>query len=378
MNNIMRYITSKFIFDGKNLLEDKVVIIDKHRIIEIIPRNSVTLKQQNIEDYGDNVIAPGFIDLQLNGCGGVLFNNQINGDSLEVIYQTCLKYGTTSFLPTMITCDFRDVIISLQVIKAWFAKYNDMRGVLGIHLEGPFISVTKKGIHPEKYIIKPTHGLLEQIVSYRKYFPIMMTIAVEEFDAEQIKFLIDNKIVLSIGHSNATYLQAKAAFDLGVSSATHVFNAMSGLTSRNPGVIGAVLNNQVYNGVIVDNLHVNNANLEILYKLKLNHTYLVTDAVTPMGAEGMTQFELAGKTLYIKGDKCLDENGVLGGAYLSMNQAVANCVNSGNISLNQALNMASQIPAKVLGSDNKLGKISPGFYANLIALNSVDFSCTII
>ena len=374
----MRYITSKFIFDGKNLLEDKVVVINEQIVEEIISRNSTKSMQVAVEDYGDDIITSGFIDLQLNGCGGVLFNNQIDGDTLEVIYQTCLKYGTTSFLPTMITCDFSDIITSLQVVKTWFAKHGNMRGVLGIHLEGPFISATKKGIHPEKYIIKPTQDLLEQIVSHRKYFPIMMTIAVEEFDSNQIKFLIDNNIVLSIGHSNATYLQAKAAFDLGVSSATHVFNAMSGLTSRNPGVIGAVLNNPVYNGVIVDNLHVNTANLEILYKLKSDHTYLVTDAVTPMGAQGMTQFELAGKTLYIKGDKCLDENGVLGGAYLSMNQAVANCVNSGNISLNQALNMASHIPAKVLSLDNKFGKIAPGFNANLIALNPTDFTCKII
>jgi len=373
----MQVITSQLIFDGENLLENKAILIDNNQIIEVIDRDNLS-GTENIEDFGDLIITPGFIDLQLNGCGGVLFNEDITHNTLETMYQTCLRYGTTSFLPTLISCQFDDVITALNVVKDWFENYGNSRGVLGIHLEGPFLSIAKKGIHPEEFIIKPTTELLSQIITYTRYFPIMMTIAVEEFTLEQIKFLVDNGIILAVGHSNANYQQVAASFMAGLTNATHLFNAMSGLTGRNPGVIGAVLNNNIYTGIISDNLHVAPANVELVVKLKPDHTFLVTDAVTPIGTD-MKQFKLAGKTIYVDNEgKCIDETGTLGGANITLPQSIKNCINSCNIDLTEALKMATIIPAKAIRQDQQFGRIAKGYNANLVALNLAHFTCNII
>lgn len=371
----MQAFTSKYIFDGTTLREQEVVIVENGIIRDVIP-NSMVPAGVKVKDYGDGVIAPGFIDLQLNGCGGVLFNDKIHKDTLEKMYQTWLKFGTTGFLPTLITSDFKDVITALNVVKEWFQNYGNNRGVLGIHLEGPFISVVKRGIHPERFIIEPTMDLLQQIVDFKSYFPIKMTIAVEKFSPEQIKFLVDNGIILSVGHCNADYATAENSIKLGVSTSTHMFNAMSGMTGRNPGLIGAILNNDIFTGVIVDMLHVDGANIRLLEKIKNGQVYLVTDAVTPTGTD-MTEFEFAEKHLFVVDGKCLDKDGVLGGAYLTMNEAVKNCVEKCKLSLTESLAMASWVPAKVLRLENTLGKIKIGYRSNLIHIDLNNFECKI-
>ena len=368
-------LTSKYIFDGTTIRENEVVLINEDTIIDIIPRANLQ-STTTVTDFGDGIICPGFIDLQLNGCGGVLFNNAISCDTLEVMYQTWLKFGTTGFLPTLISSDFKDVVHSLQVIQQWFAQYGNTRGVLGIHLEGPFISKIKCGIHEKKYIVTPTDQLLQQIVAYRQFFPIKMTIAVEEFTQEQIQFLTANDIILAIGHSNATYAVAQQAIEWGVSSSTHMFNAMSGLTARNPGVIGAILNSNIFTGIIVDMLHVDSANIQLLERVKSGYVYLVSDAVTSAGTD-IEQFDLAGKTIYVNDGKCVDENGVLGGANITLNEAIRNCVKYCNLSLSSSLAMATSIPAQVLSVDNVLGRIKNGYRADLVYLNLDDFTCKI-
>ncbi|MCC2625098.1 MAG: nagA [Burkholderiales bacterium] len=368
--------TAKYVFSGSDLLENAAVCIQNGIIQDVISLDKLANKNV-IQDYGDCIITPGFIDLQLNGCGGVLFNDDINHNALEIMHQTSLKYGTTNFLPTLTTCEFKNVIKALETIKSWFEKYGANRGVLGLHLEGPFISVTKKGIHPERFIISPTDELLSQITAYQKYFPIKMTIAPEVFTDKQIKFLIDNNIIVSLGHSNASYMEARNAISLGAQTSTHIFNAMSGLTARSPGIIAAILNSNIYTGVITDLRHVDQANIQLLSKLKPEHTYLVTDAVTSMGTD-MTEFKFAGNTIYVKNDMCVDENGTLAGANLTMPQAVGNCIDNCQLDIIQVLNMASQIPAKVMGYDNRLGKIKHGFVANLTTFNPKDHTCQII
>lgn len=371
----MQAIAAKYLFDGETLLENKVLIIDNNLIQKIIDINLAASLNYNY--LGDGIIAPGFIDLQLNGCGGVLFNETTNMPTLETMYQTCLRFGTTSFLPTLITSDINTVTLALNTVKEWFATYGNTRGVIGIHLEGPFIAKDKKGIHSEEHIIKPEDKILTLVTQYVKHFPIKMTIAVETFTEAQIKFLYNAGIILSIGHSNANYAQAVKAIQCGITTATHVFNAMSGLTARNPGVIGAILNNNIYAGVIADLLHVDAANIELLYKLKPDKLYLVTDSVTPMGTK-LTKFMLAGKELSVKDGKCIDENNVLGGANLTMNNAIKKCVEECHIPLPQALKMASLIPAQVMHLDNTLGKIKPNYRADLVYLEPNNYECTII
>lgn len=371
----MKAFTSRYIFDGKTLLENKAILVDQDIIVDIINKDSI-VNTDILVNYGEGVITPGFIDLQLNGCGGILFNEDISDRSLEVMYQTCLRYGTTSFLPTLITSPFSDVKKALEVIKEWFKNYENTRGVIGIHLEGPFISCDKSGIHPKEYIIKPTQDLLNDIVEYTKYFPIKMTIAPEVFTLEQIKFLSDNNVILAIGHSNATYEGTVNGINSGIVTATHTFNAMSGFNGRNPGVIGAVLNKNIYAGVIADLLHVHSANIELLNKTKPNKIYLVTDSVTATGTN-MVEFSLGGKILYVKDGKCVDKDGVLGGAFLTMNEAVKNVTKSCNIELENALNMASLIPAKVMKLNKLLGKIKQGYRADLMYLDLTSFACRI-
>lgn len=374
MTQHTRIITAKAIFNGESLLTNKAIKMVDGIVVEIMDTDKIKYKDLT-EDYGNSVICSGFIDLQLNGCGGVLFNDSISLETLEKMHQTNLRFGTTGYLPTLITADFNDVRRALKVVKAWFESYGNTRGVLGLHLEGPFISREKRGIHPEHLIIEPTDQLLTEIVAYAKYYPIMLTIAPEKFSSKQIKYLSESGVIVSLGHSNASVEEAITAFENGASTVTHIFNAMSGLTGRNPGLIGATILTSSYMGLIVDLLHVDKANIKMLAKIKPDHTFLVTDAVTPTGTN-MTEFDFAGKHLYVKEGKCVDENGTLGGAYLTMNEAIKNCVLSCEIKLETALRWATAVPASLLGLPEivKLNKSS----GTLIALDLASYSCTIV
>lgn len=354
-------------FNGKFLNANPyAILIDvaRNKIVKIVAPDAIPNGYKHIH-LKDKVLAPGFIDLQVNGCGGVNFNQDISINALTTMKNTLEKHATTGFLPTLITCDFNDVITALEVIKQWFNQYGDSFGVLGIHLEGPFISKEKHGIHPIKHIIAPTLKNLELIAQYRKYFPIKLTIAPEVFTFDQIKYLVDAGITLSIGHSNADYKTVKQAIDLGVITATHMFNAMSGLSARNPGVIGSFLSTpNTFNGIIVDLLHVDPVNVKLLSQVKADTTYLVSDAVAPTSTT-MDKFTFANTELYVKDGKCVDKNGTLGGAILTLDYAVYNCVTKCNIYPAHALKMASIIPSDVMNF-NHLGRIAPNAYANFI------------
>jgi N-acetylglucosamine-6-phosphate deacetylase len=371
-----RALRSDYIFDGVNLLTDKVILLAANKIIDLIDHDQVPVNL-DIEDYGCNIISPGMLDLQLNGCGGVLFNAAISLETLETMHQCNLKFGTMGYLPTLITAPFGNVLQALEVIKQWFGRYGNQRGVLGLHLEGPFISREKRGIHPSDYVLSPTNELLAQIVAYSKYFPIKMTIAPECFTLAQINYLLEHKIVVALGHSNASYDQAASAFKQGVSAVTHMFNAMSGMSARNPGVVAASIAMAPYMGIIADLVHVDAANINLLSQLKPDSIYLVTDAVTPTGTT-LRKFDFAGKHLWVREGKCVDEHGTLGGAYLTLNQAVRNCVNFCSIPISQALSMATLVPARLIGLDKELGRIARGYRANLMAIDIHDFSCQII
>lgn len=366
-------------FDGNVILLDRALVLENNTIVDMIEKNNIASlygDTDEVVNYGDGLISQGFTDLQVNGIGGVAFNSARNEATLETMYQTSLKFGTVGFLPTMISCDFKEALEALETVKNWFFKYGDKRGVLGIHLEGPFLSWTKPGIHPKQYIIKPTSEYLERIISYRQYFPLKLTIAVEEFTREQIEDLVKNKVVLAIGHSDASYNEVSNSYALGVSAITHVFNAMSGLTARNPGVIGAALNLPFSCGLIADLIHVNASNIELLYKLKKDLIYLVSDSVTPTGTD-MTEFSFANHTMYVKGNKIIDSKGVLGGACLTLNQAIKNCVKVG-IPLIDVLKMAVITPLRVMDFDTNRGCIAKGNEANLVYLDLTTFECKVI
>lgn len=349
----MSYITAKYIFDGNNLLINKAINLDGGKVV-IVDYNENLI---NCKNLGNGVITPGFIDLQINGCGGVLFNDNISCETMEIMQKTCLKFGTTHFLPTLITTNIEDIKKALNTVDLWIKQYGYYNGVIGIHLEGPFISPKKTGIHQKEYIIKPRMDILEYIVSYRNKFPIFMTIAPEEFNKEEIKYLSEHGIILSIGHSNANYQDVMEKIPYGLTTSTHLFNAMSGITGRDPGVIGAILNSKLSAGFIADLLHVDAANIEISYKLKQNQLYLVTDAVTSMGEPNIKTFRFAGKQIFVKNGKCEDENAVLAGANITLPESIRNCIINCNIKLEDALKMVTSNPARVMKLEKNIGNI---------------------
>lgn len=371
----MKHIAAKYLFDGYNLLQNKVLVFQNQVLQDILDIEDCS--KVSFQYLGEGVITPGFFDLQLNGCGGALFNADISAQSLEIMYQTWLRFGTTNFLPTLITTGFAEVKQALNVVNSWIEQYGLLRGVAGIHLEGPFISTEKPGIHDQKFIIMPIDKDLEYIANFAKIFPVKITIAPEVFHMKQIKYLAAAGVIVSMGHSNASYEVAKQAIANGVCTATHLFNAMSGFSGRSPGVVGAVLNTDIYTGIIVDLLHVDSANIEIIHKVKGDKLYIVTDAVTPAGTN-LSEFIFAGKRLLVKNGSCVDGNGVLGGANITMNESIHNCVTKCNIPLLSALKMATINPARLMRLDNRLGMIKVGQLSNLVYMDLDDFSCQLV
>jgi N-acetylglucosamine-6-phosphate deacetylase len=349
------------VIDGERILADQAVTVLGDRIEAIIPDQECS-DDREIFDVGHAFVAPGFIDLQLNGAGGVLFNDAISADTLAVMHRTNLRSGTTGFLPTLITTSEANMERALEVVER--CRNEGAGGVLGVHLEGPYINPDRKGIHDQTAIRKPSSGLVNSLIAYAKKFPILLTLAPECNDLEVVRLLLDGGVIVSAGHSNGTYEEAVAGFDAGIRVATHLFNAMSPWTGRDPGVVGAILDRpRVAAGIVVDGIHVHYASIRLAKGLKGEGLFLVTDAVTPTGTS-MSSFEFGGQTIYVKNGRCVNRDGTLGGALLTMHEAVANSVRHAGIPLLEAVRMATLYPARVVGRESELGRIAPGYLAN--------------
>jgi N-acetylglucosamine-6-phosphate deacetylase len=349
------------VIDGERILADQAVTVLGDRIEAIIPDQECS-DDREIFDVGHAFVAPGFIDLQLNGAGGVLFNDAISADTLAVMHRTNLRSGTTGFLPTLITTSEANMERALEVVER--CRNEGVGGVLGVHLEGPYINPDRKGIHDQTAIRKPSSDLVNSLIAYAKKFPILLTLAPECNDLEVVRLLLDGGVIVSAGHSNGTYEEAVAGFDAGIRVATHLFNAMSPWTGRDPGVVGAILDRpRVAAGIVVDGIHVHYASIRLAKGLKGEGLFLVTDAVTPTGTS-MSSFEFGGQTIYVENGRCVNRDGTLGGALLTMHEAVANSVRHAGIPLLEAVRMATLYPARVVGRESELGRIAPGYLAN--------------
>lgn len=353
------------IYTTQAVLTDHAVIIEGNLIKEIILANQLNSRIKKIDLNGKN-LSPGFIDLQLNGCGGVMLNGAATQQTLETMQTTNLQSGTTSYLPTFIT----DTDISMKQIIKVVGNYmhKTANEVLGLHLEGPYLSVEKKGIHRSELIRKPNNEMLELICKNSDIIS-MLTLAPENAPAKVIKQLSDNNIVVSLGHTNATYAQAKVAIDNGASCATHLFNAMTSITGREAGVVGAIYDNELYAGVIVDGLHVAYENIRISKKMLPEKLFLVTDATAAAGAD-IDSFNFVGTTVYYKDGKCFGEDGTLGGSAITMIESIEKMVKQVGIVLSEAIRMATLYPAKAISVDNKLGSIEGGKVANLAVFSN--------
>ncbi len=353
------------VFNGEDFIENKAILIEGRRIVDIVEEVLLDSEVERIDAEG-NYITPGFIDLQLNGCGGVLFNDDISIETLEVMNETNIKYGCTSFLPTLITSTDENIKKSLKLVDS-IEDPEDV-GVLGLHLEGPYISVEKRGVHREDLVRVLDNSIVSEIAGYGGSITKILTLAPENASPEHIRELAESGINVALGHTNGTYDEIEEKREYGVTLATHLYNAMSPMGHREPGAVGAVLNGNYHAGIIVDGLHVAYPAVEIAKKIMGDRLYLVTDAVAPAGTD-MESFIFEGKKVFHRDGKCLDENGTLGGAALTMIEGVKNLVNHVNLPLEEAVRMATLYPAKAIGVDDRYGLIRKGYIADLAIID---------
>ena len=357
-------LTNIKIFDGEKFIEGYCIVIENNIIKSVEKEIDVDAVITRI-DLGGKIVAPGYIDLQVNGIGGYDINAYPTTETLQNMSEVCQRYGCTSYLPTIITNDDNHMI---KVINL-FNSIEDLSifGVLGIHFEGPYISHEKRGIHDDNFIRHPDKEMIDRINSSKC---VMITLAPETVDGKVIEAFFNAGKVVSAGHTNATYNEIKEKIPYGITFATHLFNAMRPWGSREPGAVGAVLETKnIYAGLICDGVHCDFASIELAYKLKQGHICIVTDAIPPAAAPEIKEYIWAGKKLHREGNRLIDDSGTLGGASITMSQSVRNVVNQVGATLEEALKMASLYPAQVMKIDNKYGRIKEGYIADLVILD---------
>ncbi|MFW0879692.1 N-acetylglucosamine-6-phosphate deacetylase [Cronobacter dublinensis] len=362
----MYALTHGRIYTGHDILDDHAIVIADGLIERLCPLADLPAGVEQ-RDMGGAIIAPGFIDVQLNGCGGVQFNDTadaVSVDTLEIMQKANEKSGCTSYLPTLITCSDALMKQGVRVMRDYLAHHKNQ--ALGLHLEGPWLNIVKKGTHNPDYVREPDAELVDYLCKNADVIT-KITLAPERVAPEVIAKLTAAGIVVSAGHSNATLKEAKKGFRAGIRFATHLFNAMPYITGREPGLTGAIFDEpDVFCGIIADGLHVDFANVRLAKKVKGDKLCLVTDATAPAGAN-IDEFIFAGKTIYYRNGLCVDENGTLSGSALTMIEGVRNLVEHVNIALDEALRMATLYPARAMGVAHRLGSIEADKVANLTA-----------
>lgn len=318
-------------------------------------------------DLGGRMLLPGFIDIQVNGGGGILFNDTPTVAGIEQIGRTHRRFGTTGFLPTLISDELDIVVEALDATRD--AIEQRIPGVLGVHIEGPFLNHGRRGVHDERRLRRLTQQIVERLTPVEGGITLL-TVAPEAVDPHTIRTLTTRGFIVCIGHSDASYEQARRALDQGVRGFTHLFNAMSQFNNREPGVVGAALDDDdSYCGIIVDGHHVSPVALRIAIRCKPPGTLmLVSDAMPSVGSDQRT-FLLQGRTVTVENGVCKDVDGTLAGTHLDMASAVRNVMRLGGVELDAAVHMASRNPAAFLGCDRRRGTIAVGAAADLVAVD---------
>ena len=340
------------------------VLIERGRILDVLPADDARCRAAEPYDLGGGLLLPGFIDVQVNGGGGVLFNDAPSVESIRAIGAAHRRFGTTAFLPTLISADLDIVARAIAAVRGAIAA--GVPGVLGIHIEGPFLNVARKGVHDPAKLRELDPSALGLLTSLREG-RTLVTLAPEMTTPQLIQQLVSAGVVVSAGHTNASYAEIGAALEHGLSGFTHLFNAMSQLTGREPGTVGAALDDQgSWCGIIVDGEHTDPVVLRIALRCKPHDRFmLVTDAMPSVGTS-QGWFELQGRRITVRGHTCLDEDGRLAGSNIDMASCVRNAVAMLGLSLPQAVRMASQVPAEFLGVAHEYGRIAAGQRANLV------------
>jgi N-acetylglucosamine-6-phosphate deacetylase len=359
------------VFDGESFFKNKNIYITDGKIQDISSKKN-TKKCKEINANG-NIVCPGFIDIQLNGGGGVFFNETPTIEGIKKIMRAHLAFGTTSFLPTLITDNKNKIPIAMKTIEESF--FQKIPGILGIHFEGPYLNIEKKGIHPPDYIRSPKDDEIYPILELKSGIKFV-TLAPEIVGHDVIKQFIQNGFIVFAGHTNATCKQMTEAFALGVKGITHLFNACSPISSREAGVVGAsLLDDASWSGIIADGHHVGFDTLKLAFKTKSKRKFiLVSDAMPPVGTD-IDSFFIGKNKIFVKEGRYLDASGTLAGSAITVHDALLNIYNNKLASLEESLQMASTNAAQCLGIDGahsqfKKGRIVPGFDADFVILEN--------
>ncbi|MBB2973834.1 N-acetylglucosamine-6-phosphate deacetylase [Mesorhizobium sp. RMAD-H1] len=372
-------LTAPRIFDGERWLHDAALIL-RGGLIEAVTTRDAAPSGIRIISLQDGMLVPGFIDLQVNGGGGVLLNEHPDLDAIRTICAAHARFGTTGLLPTLIT-DTRE-ITAAAIAAGEEAERAKLPGFLGLHLEGPHLSVQRKGAHDPALIRPMDESDLARLIEARKHLPVLLlTAAPENITNGQIQALVHAGIVVSLGHSDCSYETAAHAAAAGASMVTHLFNAMSPLGHREPGMVGAALDIGSLNaGLIADGFHVDPAAMRVALRAKTGpgHIFLVTDAMSTIGTD-MTSFTLNGRTIYRAEGRLTLADGTLAGADLDMISAVRFMHRTIGLPLEEALRMASLYPATSIGLGDRLGALREGMRASFLHLDDqLDVRRTVI
>jgi N-acetylglucosamine-6-phosphate deacetylase len=357
------------IFDGEDWHDGKALLVSVETVEGIIATAAVPADAETI-DLPGGLLAPGFVDLQVNGGGGVMLNDAPSVETIRCICAAHAPFGTTSLLPTLITDTPETTAATLEAGAA--AAREKVPGFLGLHLEGPHLSLSRKGAHDPDLIRPMEKADLDRLVNARSSMPALMTtVAPETVTPQQIAALAGADIVVSLGHSDAGFATARAAIEAGARQMTHLFNAMSQLQHREPGMVGAALDSGgISAGLIADGFHVDRHAIAIALRAKRGpgRIFLVTDAMATIGTD-MTEFTLNGRTIRREGGRLTLADGTLAGADLDMISAVRFMHREIGLPLEEALRMASLYPAEAVGQEHRLGRIGEGRPSSFVHLS---------
>jgi N-acetylglucosamine-6-phosphate deacetylase len=352
--------TNGKIFTGETIENNKAVLTDNDVIVGLVNADHIPT-HYSTEDLKGFTLAPAFVDMQIYGGNGKLFSQDLSIESLKATYEYCLHGGCTHFMITMATNTIEKFLQGFEVVRAYWQQGG--KGLLGLHLEGPYINPGKRGAHLAACVKTATIEEVTMLLKKGDGVFKMMTLAPEQCDDAIIDLLQQHNIIISAGHTNATYQQAMNGFNKGIHAATHLFNAMSPLQHREPGMVGAIMNHPfIMSSIVCDGVHVDYAAVHIAKKVLQQRLFFITDAVAET---------TSGEYQHVfRNDRYTLPDGTLSGSALTMLQCVKNAVAHAGISLEEALRMAAAYPAQLI-TDKKLGKIEKGYHADFVVFDSM-------
>ena len=346
--------TDAAVFTGEKFIQHQVVLVKDGIVKDILPAAQLPAEVP-IVDCANKYLVPAFIDLQIYGAAGKLFSAYPSVAALQLLAQHNAGSGTASCLVTIATQPKATIVACIEAIKSYWQQ--GCKGIMGMHLEGPFINAEKRGAHVKDWVVSPTLGAVKSLLQNAGGVIKMVTLAPECVDEKVIQLFVENGVIVSIGHSNATFAEATNAMNNGATTVTHLYNAMSPLHHREPGLVGAAMQHpKATASIIADGLHVAYEAVKIAKQIMGDRLFFITDAVTET---------TIGPYQHVLNTDHYDlSNGILSGSALTMILAVQNAVSYCNTSLEEALKMASLYPAKVMGWQHRLGKIEKGYTAS--------------